>query len=234
VGRLVGEHEHTERRRVEAQLRDFSAYLNESLEEERTRISRQVHDELGGALTGIKMMLRRLQGELPSETPGAAQLAWLAGYTDELLDVVRRIASDLRPAVLDDLGLLPALEWQLQAFEQQSGLVCRLNVQVRPAPVSTEIGTAVFRIIKECLTNILRHAEAKNVTLTVREADGWLTVTVEDDGRGVAPDRLEGAHSLGMLGMRERAHLVGGDVEIESQPGQGTKVRLRVPQGASP
>ena len=223
------EREIAERRRVEAQLRDFSAYLNQTLEDERSRISRQVHDELGGALTGMKMVVRRLQKELPATVPGGERLEWLSSYMDEVVDVVRRIASDLRPSILDDLGLVAALDWQLQQFEKQSGLKGRLNVPEGVAPIPAAIGTAVFRIVKESLTNILRHAQASAVTVTVREAEASLLVTVTDDGRGLPPEQLARSKSLGLMGMRERAKLVGGELEIQSQPGEGTSVHIRVP-----
>lgn len=223
------EREVAERRRVEAQLRDFSAYLNQTLEDERTRISRQVHDELGGALTGMKMVVWRLQKELLASGPGSDRLAWLASYIDEIVDVVRRIASDLRPSVLDDLGLVAALDWQLQQFERQSGIKSRLNVPEGIAPIPTGIGTAVFRIVKECLTNVLRHAQASTVTVTVREASTSLLVAVTDDGRGLPSEQPALSKSLGLIGMRERAKLMGGELEIQSLPGQGTTITITVP-----
>jgi signal transduction histidine kinase len=148
---------------------------------------------------------------------------------DEAVDVVRRIASDLRPGILDDLGLLAALDWQLQEFEKQSGLECRLDILAGDVQVNPAVSTAVFRIVKESLTNILRHAEARAVTLTVAQSGPSLHVTVHDDGRGLAAGQLARRQSLGLMGMRERAKLVSGDLEISSEPGQGTTVRVTVP-----
>jgi signal transduction histidine kinase len=149
--------------------------------------------------------------------------------TDTTIGVVRRIASELRPSVLDDLGLVEAIEWQAQQFQTRTGIICNCGCSLEGLVLSEEQSTAVFRIFQESLTNVLRHAQATNVEVGTMRDDGNFILTVTDNGRGISDEEKWGTHSLGLLGMRERAHLIGGEIDITGTPGIGTNVTVRVP-----
>jgi signal transduction histidine kinase len=219
------------------QLRALSARLQSAREEEGARIAREIHDELGSMLTGVKWDLEEISKML-STSPGESQLAVLREkvrslikLTDISVSTLRRIASELRPSVLDDLGLAPAIEWQAQQFEARTGIVCECSLE--NIELSAEQSTAVFRIFQEALTNVLRHARATRVDIKMNKENGYFVLTVSDNGMGMKDGEVAGTDSLGFLGMRERAHLIGGDVDITSGAGQGTVVSLRVPIAAA-
>jgi PAS domain S-box-containing protein len=218
------------------QLRALSASLQSAREKEATRIARQIHDDLGGILTGLRWELESLEKMI--HDPGDSwhkkvvmqnKLVAMIGLTDTTLNVVRRIASDLRPSILDDLGLVEAIEWQTQQFQARTGIRCCCECSLQTIGLPDQQATAVFRIVQEALTNILRHAQASQVGVAVREEDGALVLTVADNGRGITQSEIFSRDSLGMLGMRERAHLIGGSVDIVGVPGTGTTLHLRVP-----
>jgi signal transduction histidine kinase len=226
----------TDLRITSEQLRALSARLQSAREEEGTRISREIHDELGSMLTGLKWDLEEISKMLFT-SPGESQLAVmreqvraLIKVTDMSVSTLRRIASELRPSVLDDLGLAPAIEWQAQQFQARTGIVCESSLE--NIQLSAEQSTAVFRIFQEALTNVLRHARATRVDINIIEENGYFVLTVSDNGIGMKDGKLAGTESLGLLGMSERAHLIGGEVNITSAAGQGTVVTLRVPIGA--
>ena len=148
---------------------------------------------------------------------------------DATLIAVLRISSELRPTILDDLGLLEAVEWLAQQFEARTGIVCQMDSFVEIIDLSREKATAVFRIIQEALTNVLRHAHATRVNITIAEEDGEIVFEIRDNGRGITEDEKAGSRSLGLIGMRERAHLVGGRIEITGVGERGTVLTLRVP-----
>jgi PAS domain S-box-containing protein len=213
------------------QLRGLSARLEAAREEERTRLAREVHDELGGALTSLKMDVARLRrgaeaGDFAGV--GAGAVAALA-LIDQTIHTVRRIATDLRPGILDDFGLIAAIEWQLQEFEQRSGLECHFATDVAELDMDPDSATAVFRVFQETLTNVARHAQASRVEVRLSVDADDLTLEVSDNGRGISENELFGSRSLGLLGMRERVHLLVGELEIRGQPGVGTVVRVRLP-----
>lgn len=217
------------------QLRALAAYLQSVREEERTRIAREVHDELGQALTGLKMDLAWLQKKF-SESSHPLSLRVLRQKTREMPDVVdaiistvRKIATELRPGVLDDLGLEAAIEWQIQDFQKRTGIKCEFSSNLNDARLGPDRATAVFRIFQETLTNIVRHANATRVKIKLEASRGRLTLRVEDNGRGVVARDLSGARSLGLLGMRERATMLDGEVTIVGRRGKGTTVGLRIP-----
>lgn len=213
------------------QLRELSAYVVRMREEERARIAREVHDELGGSLTVLKMSLARAARGHEEEAELITNFRDMRVQTDNLVKMVRRIASDLRPSILDDFGLIPALEWQAQEWSQRIGIPCRLDSSMvaEGLDLDAERRTAVFRVFQESLTNIARHARASHVSATLLEDDGVLELVVKDDGQGIDPARLKGGKSLGLLGMRERIREVGGNFEIDSAPGRGTAICVRVP-----
>lgn len=232
----------TERRRGEEQLRAYSeqlraltASLSSAREEEGIRIAREIHDELGSMLTGLRWGLKNLGAIISSATepPQMATLGEritaLLGLTDGMTHTVRRIASELRPSLLDDFGLAEAIEWQAQEFQSRTGIQCCCQSTIDNLDLSKQKTTALFRIFQESLTNIIRHAQATKVDLTMQEETGDFVLTIRDNGRGITSEQQLGLHSLGLLGMRERAHLVGGKIEINGIQAGGTVVTVRVP-----
>ena len=232
--------ERQERRRAEAQLREshkqlrsLSVYLQHVREEERIRIAREVHDELGQALTGLKLQLSWLSGRLPAKMKlFREKMETLSGRMDETIQIVRRIATELRPGVLDTAGLLPALVWQAQQFEKETGIRCEVKSAARDTLWDQDLNTAFFRIFQETLTNIIRHAEAARVQVRLEETGDSLVLRVKDDGRGITEEDIHNTKSIGLLGMRERAALLGGDVQLHGEPGKGTTVTVSIPHPA--
>lgn len=236
----------TERQRAEAelslsqeQLRALAARLHEAREEEGMRIARELHDQLGRCLTMMKMdvgwMERELSsGDVTSEGDRALleKVRGIGQAIDETVHIVRRISAELRPGVLDDLGLAAAIEWQAQDFEKRSGVACVLTLPEEDLLISRDQATALFRIFQESLTNVARHAQATKVWVHLGEENGAIVLEVEDDGVGISPSQLAergSLGSLGLLGMRERATVFGGTVEIAGAAGQGTTVMARMP-----
>lgn len=218
-------------RQSHAQLRSLSLYLQHVREEERIRIAREVHDELGQALTGLKLQLTWLGGRLPENLKLLHErVKTMSNRIDETIQTVRRIATELRPGVLDSAGLLAALEWQAQQFETQTGIRCRVESAVRDTLWDQDLNTAFFRIFQETLTNVLRHANATRVDVRFRETGDFLTLEVKDNGRGISEAEIHSTKSIGLLGMRERAALLGGTVWWRNGPGRGTTVTVHIPR----
>jgi two-component system sensor histidine kinase UhpB len=218
-----------ENRQLEEQLRALSMRIEAVREEERTTIAREIHDELGQALTALKLDLAALGREDARLT---ARAKTLAAATDVILDQVRRISSELRPGVLDHLGLGAAIEWQAQEFERRTSTPCRL-VARGDASLDPRTSTAVFRIFQEALTNVARHADAKEVEIVLQTNDELVSLEVRDDGRGITPEEIASRRSLGLLGMRERVQALGGELTIAGEAGVGTTLSLRVPRKAA-
>ena len=226
-----------EARRSREQLRALAARLQDAREEERIRISRDIHDHLGEMLTGVKLglgwirvMLER-EGE---ELPRAAlleKIAAIGSLANDTAGRVRKLCTELRPAVLDDLGLVPAIEWQAREFQTRTNIRCETQFGVEHVACNPDQATAIFRIFQEILTNVGRHAEASTVEVRFNASGLELVLEVQDNGKGIAPERLAGTGSLGLLGMQERAQLLGGRVEISGPPGKGTLVKVIVPLG---
>ena len=203
-------------------------------EEERRRLARELHDELGQALLGLKMNLVWLQrraarpgGEALSE----GRLPVMLELVEGAIDTVCAIVTDLRPPALDQLGLIAALEWQTESFARRTGLRCRFTGTADVRELDIGRSTAVFRAFQEMLTNVERHADASRVTVAVRRRGKCLVLNVRDNGRGVTPKQALKPSSFGLLGMRERAVLLGGDVTIKSAPREGTGVTMVIPVG---
>ena len=150
---------------------------------------------------------------------------------DSTIDVVRRISAELRPSALDDLGLVPAIELHAQQFQARTGIVCKCDFSSERVGLNQEQSTAVFRILQEALTNVLRHAQATRVDVRATEEDGEFILTISDNGKGISEEEASGVHSLGLLGMRERAILIGGKIDIAGVEGKGTVIILRLPIG---
>jgi signal transduction histidine kinase len=213
------------------QLRALSTYLQTVREEERTRIAREVHDELGQALTSCKLDLSWIAGKLPAELkPLLEKARALTAHIDSTIQTVRRISSELRPGVLDHLGLVAAIEWQANEFQNRTGIRCDLRARVREPLPNQDLATTFFRIFQETLTNVIRHAGATHVWVELKEAAGNITLEVKDNGRGIERTEIFNNRSMGLLGMRERAALLGGIFKIGSIPrGKGTRVRVSIP-----
>jgi signal transduction histidine kinase len=233
---------HLERKRAEEQikatseqLRALMTSLSSAREEEGIRIAREIHDELGAALTSLRWDLEEMERLNAERNPEPFQSALhtkirgMFALIDSTIDVVRRISSELRPSILDDLGLASAVEWQTQQFQKRTGIQCRCECVVDSLNLNAELSTAVFRIFQEALTNVLRHAQATRIDVTIEEEAGDLLLTIRDNGRGIQHSEKTSTSALGLLGMRERAHLIGGRIEIVGVDGKGTTVTLRVP-----
>lgn len=225
----------TLRKRAEQALRALSARLNSAREEEGTRIAREIHDELGGALTGLKWDLEKIDKTLNKLANGLQlaevrnRIGSMTTLIETTINTVRRIAAELRPGVLDDLGLAAAIEWQIEQFQSRSGLKCHLTNNANEIELDREKATAVFRILQEILTNVLRHAQAANLYVKLVRTKHYFEVEVKDDGQGITESQRMNSRSLGLLGMKERALLVGGDVRVTGKEGAGTTVVVRVP-----
>jgi len=222
-----------ELRDSQAQLRLVSTRAERAREEERTRIAREVHDQLGGSLTALKMSLARVRKGREVDTELTNRVQDIRGQADELVQIVRRIASDLRPPILDDFGLAAALEWQAREWEQRTGITCLVELPPDEVKLDRDQRTAVFRVFQESLTNIARHAQAATVTVTLTLDEGQAVLMVRDDGRGISSEALRPGKSLGLMGMRERLREVAGDLTITGSPGHGTIVTICVPLMAS-
>ncbi len=211
-------------------LRALAARLQSVREEERTRVARQIHDELGQALTGIKLESASLIRELPAEAKQQSKRAEsIAKLADETIQAVRRISTELRPGILDDLGLAAAVEWVAEEFKARTGTKVQLTLPGVELAIDREHATALFRILQEILTNVARHANATQVNVRLVKEAGSLILEVHDNGKGVSKEELSAGRSLGILGMRERALLLGGQLTISGAPASGTTVTVQVP-----
>ena len=222
-----------ELKRSQRELRALSARVLEAREEEKAHIARELHDELGQLLTALKMDLSWVRERMPGELQ--ARAGEMAALLDQTVSATRRISADLRPLMLDDLGLAEAARWLAEDFSNRSGIACRLEVSGAEAleAATRSVSTAVYRAIQESLTNIARHAGAKSAWARLAaEAGGEVHFEIEDDGRGIAAADLAKVRSLGLKGMRERIAFLGGSLEIERAPRGGTRVRVRVPLGS--
>jgi signal transduction histidine kinase len=216
--------------RSREELRELASAMNSIREQEKSRIARELHDELGQALTALKLDVTWLAERTPAgQTTTAEKLGAMQAMIDRTVAAIRRISSDLRPLILDDLGLVPAAEWLAQDFTQRTGVPCQLVVGSGDLEFRDPHATAIFRILQETLTNVARHAEARRVEVALDRTDGRVTLDVRDDGRGFSTGDPRRPNAFGLVGLRERAQLLGGDVSIESRPGRGTSVHARIP-----
>jgi signal transduction histidine kinase len=240
-------------------LRLLSEHLQSVREDERSQMARDIHDELGQALTCLKMDLSWLSNRLSddaskiSPSNGAAASARrfrsksrggkksvaqesllektkaMLKFTDETIETVRRISQELRPSSLDDLGLSAAMEWQAQEFQTRTGIACALTLPSNDVAMDRKRSTAMFRIFQETLTNVARHSNATHVSIILKKESGGMSLIVKDNGRGITEGEISDSKSLGLVGMRERALLLGGEFCIKGVPEKGTIVNVRVP-----
>lgn len=229
-GALIVNEDVTVIKQAEDQLRAVSARLESVREEERTRLAREIHDELGQLLTGLKLDLFWVATKLPiTEAALREKIRSMSSLVDNTIKSVRRMATELRPGILDDLGLTAAIEWQLQEFHVRTGIRCAFTAKTRDAIEDQEHRTSLFRILQEALTNVARHANATEVIVALTETDHAFELSVQDNGRGITNGEIANRKSLGLQGIRERVRLLGGDVTIVGRPGVGTTVLVRVP-----
>ncbi len=212
-------------------LRQLSSYLQTIREEERAHIAREIHDELGQMLTGLKLNLAMVERRLRNPSSEIlARIKEMTAMVDDTIKVVRRIASELRPEILDDLGLLAAIEWQAQEYGKRSGVRMFLQFEPEDFTVDKQRATTIFRIFQETVTNVMRHAHASEVFITLSRRKEGIELIVEDNGVGIDLQEVEKQQSLGLMGIRERAHAWNGTVEIKGVPGEGTRVRVWIPE----
>lgn len=213
------------------ELRALSRHLQTMIEQERARISREIHDELGRELTSLKFDVAWLRDRAAKSEnePDKEKLTGVLRNIDGAINSVRRIATELRPAVLDTLGLTAAIEWQAKEFQDRTRIKCKLDAIEEDIQLDDETATAVFRIFQESLTNIARHANATEVNVAVDRIDGRLIMQIEDNGKGIDPSVIHDAHSLGIIGMQERVRLLNGVLTIDGREGLGTTVTVQVP-----
>ena len=227
VGSMMGV---SERKRTEAQLRNLAARLEAIREEERTRIAREIHDEVGQALTALKMDLAWLGKKVPPRgTLVRQKLRGMEGVIDATMDALHRILAELRPGVLDDLGLPAAIRWVADEFKRRTEIACTVQMTGGEPRLASGQATAVFRILQEALTNVARHAQARRVEIRLHVLPTAFELVVIDDGRGITAAELEASGTLGILGMRERALTWHGRVTVHGAPGGGTTVRVFMP-----
>jgi signal transduction histidine kinase len=225
-----------------SELRALTARLESVREEERTHVAREIHDELGQQLTAIRFDLTALKRRLSPTEPRPSgsgpkssaefldKFAELTALVDSTIRTVRRIATELRPSVLDTFGLVAAIEWQAEDFQKRTSIRCAYEGP-EDLHVTHELSTTVFRICQEALTNVARHSAATEVTIRLTVDGDWLSLQVRDNGKGISPEALAQTRSLGVLGMRERARIAGGQFEIGGRPGEGATIRARLPLG---
>ncbi|MEX2116527.1 MAG: sensor histidine kinase, partial [Bacteroidota bacterium] len=218
-------------RKSSEQLRALAARLQSVREDEQTRIAREIHDELGQALTGLKMDLAWIERKW-NDGSGAVALEKVRAMhplIDETIRMVRRISSELRPGALDDLGLVAALEWQLSEFSDRTSIQSTFHSERENYDLDHERSTAIFRIFQESLTNIGRHSRATHIQVRLRLEKRVLVLEVQDNGRGITQAEIVQTTSLGLLGMRERAFVFNGSVDITGTAGAGTTLTVRIP-----
>lgn len=227
----------TERKRAEEdlkssheQLRNLSAHLQSAIEKERMYIAREIHDELGQMLTALKMDLCWLNGKMPRDKKSLLEKTKsMSVLIDAAARTVQRISAELRPGLLDNLGLAAAIEWQVGEFEKRTGIPCELNLDSEDIVVGQDISTAIYRSFQETLTNIVRHARATLVKVVLKETADTIELVVTDNGKGITADRILSPRSFGLIGIRERVHLLKGEVNILGMQDKGTTVKVVIP-----
>jgi len=208
-------------------LEQLSARLVDAQETERRTISRELHDQVGQTLNALLVEAANLAKRIQADD--AVSLRYLDNirkFADSSVNSIRDIALLLRPSMLDDLGLMPALEWQAREVSRRSGVNIKVIAENVSDSLPDEMRTGIYRVVQEALQNVFRHSRAKSAVVMVRQDDGALSLSVEDDGSGFDPEKTRG---LGMLGMEERVRQLGGRFEVQSAPGKGTVLKVKLP-----
>jgi signal transduction histidine kinase len=212
------------------ELRQLSHQIQKIREEEKSRISREVHDELGQSLTALKMDIFQLEKRLPQESSDLRKRTQtMVGLVDNTIRSVQRIAMELRPPILDAFGLCEAIAWQAGEYEKRFGIKFDLNCLQNSLDLEKDLKTTFFRIFQESVTNVVRHAEASQVAVSMNHQRDQLIMKIEDNGKGIRQDQIEGSNSLGLIGIRERVRYWNGEVHFSGTPEKGTTVEIRIP-----
>ena len=229
--REISKHKRAEEnlRASSEQMRDFAAHVDAAVEEERNRVAREIHDELGQALTALKLDLAWIQRRTPRDGAVRKKMVDILRDVDKTIQGVRRISSELRPLILDDLGLIAAIEWQLNQFRKRSQVRTQFLSNVDSINLSPAGNTAVFRVVQEALTNIMRHAKATRVRIVVDQAQDSVRISIADNGVGMTVNPEQAHKTMGIVGMKERIARLSGDLKILSTPGKGTRLEIVVP-----
>ena len=219
-----------ELKRSQELFRNLSTHLQVVREEERTRIARKIHDDMGQALTALKIDLTWLNKKLTDAQPLIREkLQSMVTLINETIETVHNLSEDLRPGILDDFGLSAAIEWQAEEFQKRTGIECRINLASDESNLSKEKSTNLFRIVQESLTNVIRHANATKVEINLSEKDGRLLLEVADNGKGITKAAVTNPKSFGLIGIKERVHSLGGEVDISGTPNAGTRLKVKMP-----
>jgi len=212
------------------QLRNLTAHLQSIREEERTLIAREMHDELGQALTAMKMDLSWLDKRLPKDQRSLLEKTKsMSKLADATLQTVKRISTELRPGLLDDLGLPAAIEWQAEEFQTRTGIKCAITTDPEDIILDKDRSTAIFRIFQETLTNVARHAKATRIKVSLKEKAGKIELKVRDNGKGITEEQISNPKSFGLIGIKERAYYLDGKVVIKGLQDKGTTITIRIP-----
>lgn len=225
-----------ERKKTEAdlkksqkQLRELSAHLNSAMEKERALISREIHDDLGQLLSTLNMDVSWLENHLPARKELFQRTKHMSDLITKTVQRVRKISQKLRPSVLDNLGFYPAIKWQLNEFQKQSGIQCRLTMPSTPVLLIEPISNSLFRVFQEALTNIYRHADATEVEVAIAKLNGGLSMEIQDNGCGILESNINDPKSFGLTGLRERIRILNGKVDISGKSGAGTRIKVYIP-----
>lgn len=219
-----------ELKRSREQLRNLSAHLQSAREKERMYIAREIHDELGQTLTALKMDLSWLNSKIPKDQKSLLlKTRTMSDLIDTAVKTVQRVSTELRPGLLDDLGLTAAIEWQTDEFKQRTGIQCELYLDSEDVMVIQDISTALYRILQEALTNIVRHANATIVKVSFKKKAGKVELEVRDNGKGITEEQISNPKSFGLIGIQERVYLLGGEVHIIGIYGKGTTITVNIP-----
>lgn len=226
----IGERKRAEEalRESQTEFRNLASHLQEISENERKAIAREIHDEVGQAMTALKMDISSLADSVGDNMIMLNKIGSMAALINSTLSVVRRLQTELRPHMIDDLGLGETIRWQLSEFEKRSKVFCSIDISADIDSLGEKPSITLFRVMQEALTNIARHAEAGNVHVAIREENGKIAMEIKDDGKGIDPEKIRDSRSFGILSMRERVTALGGSLEISGEPGKGTVVTAKI------
>ncbi|MGD0885629.1 MAG: response regulator [Thermodesulfovibrionales bacterium] len=218
-----------ELQRSREELRNFSSHLQAAREEDRARIAREIHDELGRGLMAVKMDLSWLKKKYKDDAVLTEKSAAMTRVIDETIRSVKTICAELRPGLLDTFGLSAAVEWEAKVFEKRTGIDCEVTVSPKDIVTDEKRSSAVFRIFQEALTNVALHAKATKVTARLEKLNGNIVMSISDNGRGISEKDISKSKCFGLIGMKERVHSFGGELEINGVPNKGTTIIINIP-----
>lgn len=211
-----------------SEIRNFTEYLHKSQEDERARISREIHDELGQQLIGMKMGLSSLKKSIGKDEKAQKKLNNMIQEVDDSINSMKKIITQLRPGILDKLGLVPSIGWLAKEFESKTGISCSFQLLSIESEYDSALSTCFFRVCQEALNNIVKHAKASQVTIQIGQVDDKLILKITDNGKGISEEKLHNHFSMGLIGMRERVNSIRGELEITSKKNKGTTIQLSV------